>query len=642
MFKGFSARVKYLLWYFLTTNPVFPFIFLLSLSILAIVIAIAAYSIGIFSSNGLSGYGIDEEVDGYIGTIVWAFSHLLDTGIFTENLSAPPALLAFAAVNSVFGLVITSALIGNIVSAMQKGLDDMKSGGIAVHEVDHLIILGWSRNAIHILKVFAELGFRKRVVIMTPCDLEIVRKQLHQAKSRLRGLKPLLLHGQITSADDMARLSAPQSAHIVLLADDSLGKGTSQDAATIKAILQLKAMMPRETKTSFAVELSSMSNLKIARMASSNQYPTLASTEFVSKALVQAARYVGYGEVYRELYSLKNNRFEIFVPPGLADGALFGDVAVGFENAVAIGLTWLNDEGRRVALLNPEPEFDLAEGDELIVLVNGGQSVKYRPGGQALSASVVVERKEKDVLTKVLILGWNEHVADTVREFEAHAVQDLSITIACTVDGDWVANEVEQSLLRGRRTLTLSTCLYKENDPNAIADLSPQDFDLILQMADQTNPAFDADARSAVNMILLGEVAKHNPSIFPPVIAEFLEEDNRQLCIGTPLTDSIVTPQYISMQLAHLVNEPILESIFRELLNAGGVEIAIRPLDAYGNSGSVSFQQLCATARDRNETALGVRLGGVAGVLTLNPAPDLQVDISSDNAVIVLAQQVYG
>ena len=54
-----------------------------------------------------------------------------------------------------------------------------------------------------------------------------------------------------------------------------------------------------------------------------------------SKALVQAARYVGYGEVYRELYSLKNNRFEIFVPPGLADGALFGDVAVGFENAVA-------------------------------------------------------------------------------------------------------------------------------------------------------------------------------------------------------------------------------------------------------------------------------------------------------------------
>ncbi len=642
MFKRLSARTKYLLWYLLTTSPIFPFIFLLALSFLAIAVAVLAYSFGVFSSNTLANYGIDEQVDGYIGTIVWAFSHLLDTGTFTENLSVPPGLLAFAAANSVFGLIITSALIGNIVSAMQKGLDDMKRGGVAVHEIDHLIILGWSRNAIHVLKVFAELGFRRRVVIMTPCDLDHVRKQLNQAKNRIKGMKPLLLHGEITSAEDLARVSAPQSAHIILLADESLGKGTSQDATTIKAIMQLKALMPNHNKTSFAVELTSMSNLSIARSASSNRYPILASTEFVSKALVQAARYVGYGEVYRELYSLTNNRFAIFVPEGLPEGALFGDIAPCFENAVAIGLTWLNDEGRRVALLNPEQEFDLTEGDEFIVLVKGDETVKFRPGKKAPSIPEEPEGKEKKALSKVLMLGWNEHVADTVREFEAHAVQDLSVTIACTTDAQTVESQVERSLAGSRRWVHLATQLINEEDANALAALNPQSFDLIIQMADQTNPEFDADARSAVNMILLADVAKQSPSKFPPVIAEFLDEDNRQLCTGTPLSDSIVTPQYISMQLAHLVNEPILESIFRELLNAGGVEIAIRPLDEYSSSKEIDFSQLSVIARMRNETALGVRKVGLTGQLIMNPDPATRFEVSPDNAVIVLAQQVYG
>ena len=60
-------------------------------------------------------------------------------------------------------------------------------------------------------------------------------------------------------------------------------------------------------------------------------------------------------------------------------------------------------------------------------------------------------------------------------------------------------------------------------------------------------------------MFLLSE-AKVNTSKFPPVIAEFLEEDNIQLCDGTPLSDSIISPQYLSVLLAHLSNEPILDS----------------------------------------------------------------------------------
>lgn len=642
MLRDFFARIKYLLWYMLTTSPTFPFVFLLGLSALAISVALLAYSFGVFSTNALADYGVTKEVDGFVATVVWAFSLILDTGTFTDNLGVPPGLLAFAAANSVFGLIITSAIIGNVVTVMQKGLEEMKRGGVSVKEVGHLVILGWSRNAIHVLKVFAELGFNKRVVIMTPFDLDTVRGELNRAKKRLRGMKPLLLHGQLTSGADLERIAGKDAANVIFLADESLGSAMSQDAATIKAMMHLRSLAEFSNGPSFASEITSLSNLPLARTASQNRYPIIASTEFVSKALVQAARYVGYGAVYQELFSLKNNRFEIYVPEGIPEGALFGDVAQGFTNSVLLGLTWVNSDGRRVAVLNPEPDFDLTEGDELIVLVRGTETPVYHPTeSRVLSDGETISPGRKQ-LKKVLILGWNEHVADTVKQLKAHCVQGVAVTIASTQDPETILERygLEAQIEESRLDLTVE--LLRESDTESVAKLKPCQYDVIIQMADQMNVAFDADAKSAINMFLLAEERTRNDLPFPPVIAEFLDEDNVRLCQGTPLSDAIITPQFLSMQLAHLSNEPILDSIFRELLSAGGVEIALRSIPEFTNRTTIEFSDLKILVSGCNEVALGYREGGVGGNLVINPSPGQKIEVKDNIDVVVLAQQIYG
>ena len=624
----------------LTTSPIFPFVFLLGLTGIAISIALFGYSLGVLSTNSLSEYGVTEELDGFFATIIWSFSLILDTGTFTENLGVSPRLLAFAAINSVFGLIITSAIIGNMVNLMQKGLDEMKRGGISVKEVDHLIILGWSRNAIHVLNVFAELGFSKRVVIMTPLDLNIVRGQLSRAKKKLRGIKPLLLQGRTTSNEDLERVAAGQASNVIFLADESLGNGMSQDAATIKGMMHLHGLIDAKKKPSFASEITSLSNLPIAQTASRNQYPIITSTEFISKAIAQAVRYVGYGAVYRELFSLKNNRFTIFNLGKQTEGRLFGDVAQGFKNGIPLGLTWLNDDGRRVAALNPEPDFDLADGDEIIVLVRGSESIRYEevePKNVNIGEPPTSDRSN---LQKILIIGWNDHVPDTVKELQAHCLQGLSITVASTVDSETVLGEIHERTGMSSG-LDINTGLLLEKDTQALSNLNPHQYDVIIQMADQTNPDFDADAKSAINMFLLSEVKSNNNLKFPPVIAEFLEEDNIQLCDGTPLSDSIISPQYLSVLLAHLSNEPILDSIFRELLSAGGVEIALRPVAQFTDRKSIFFSDLGIIVRSFNETALGYRIGGIGGELILNPSTERVLDLTSTVDIVVLAQQIY-
>ena len=142
-------------------------------------------------------------------------------------------------------------------------------------------------------------------------------------------------------------------------------------------------------------------------------------------------------------------------------------------------------------------------------------------------------------------------------------------------------------------------------------------------------------------MFLLSEAKSKNNLKFPPVIAEFLEEDNIQLCDGTPLSDSIISPQYLSVLLAHLSNEPILDSIFRELLSAGGVEIALRPVAQFTDRKSIFFSDLGIIVRSFNETALGYRIGGIGGELILNPSTERVLDLTSTVDIVVLAQQIY-
>ena len=50
------------------------------------------------------------------------------------------------------------------------------------------------------------------------------------------------------------------------------------------------------------------------------------------------------------------------------EDALFGDVVAQFESGIPIGVSWVEDDGRRAIILNPELDYDLGPGDELVIL----------------------------------------------------------------------------------------------------------------------------------------------------------------------------------------------------------------------------------------------------------------------------------
>ena len=99
-----------------------------------------------------------------------------------------------------------------------------------------------------------------------------------------------------------------------------------------------------------------------------------------------------------------------------------------------------------------------------------------------------------------------------------------------------------------------------------------------------------------------------------------------------------------SMQLTHLARQPVLDKIYRELLGAGGIEIALRPVELYVPlDQECIFADLITATQQVNEIVFGVSTLDSSGVrnLKLNPDNRESFVFQGGDQIAVLAQQVY-
>lgn len=92
----------------------------------------------------------------------------------------------------------------------------------------------------------------------------------------------------------------------------------------------------------------------------------------------------------------------------------------------------------------------------------------------------------------------------------------------------------------------------------------------------------------------------------------------------------------------------MLESIYRELLSAGGTEICLKPASRYVELDKpCTFDDLQYSAQAMMEVALGVRIheptefGNAGTGVQLNPPRDASWRLDPDDSIVVLAQELY-
>ena len=643
---GFK-RLRYFFVVFSTNNGFFPYLLLVGLMVVVVVVGMGAYFFGLMAPESIRAEGIDNSLDaGFIDTFWWSFKHVLDPGAFAKDYGAPISVLVFGVFTTIAGLVITGALIGFIINFIQTGMDELKRGSTVIHEMNHVLILGWNRKVVSILRFFSELRTHQPIVILTNADIDDVNEEIRQERRSFRNVRVVPQHGSPTVAAELKRVNVANSASVVLLAEEQTpGRDQSPDISTIKSLMLLDNIAWEGKKPNIVAEIAEKDNVRVANIAVSARAPIVSSTEFVSKTLVQCARHTGYSRVYSQLFSFDKNEILIHHVEGLS-GELFGNVARRFEKAILLGVSWVQSGAggaRRVAVLNPEPDYDLGEDDELIFLAASRKQLSTpleMTNDEASGASIA--HFENPKMRRVLILGWNENIGQIVEEIDGHANEPVDVAIASGQNAEFFDEYTQRHIAAATRNVQLTHIQEDTATESALRRLEVQKYDVIILVADHSQPGYDPDSRTTLTLLLLRELRGEKGRAFPRVVAEFYDKESHELCRETPLTDAVMSPEFVSMQITHLAREPVLASIYNELLSAGGIEIGLRPIERYVPLRThCSFAQLVRATQNANEIVLGVRIGGIHGELSLNPGSTSRFVFEEGDVAVVLAQEVY-
>jgi hypothetical protein len=284
----------------------------------------------------------------------------------------------------------------------------------------------------------------------------------------------------------------------------------------------------------------------------------------------------------------------------------------------------------------------LTEEDQVIVLRNVNEELEsVELSDQKRWEEPPHRSLHRPNVRNVLILAYNGNIGLIIAELTQHAASDIKVVVAC-------ANaEAAESQVRARYSevlterLTLDFVEFDLAEAWRLETFDVMSFDVVFIVADETDLTVDADSKTIMLLLLLGEIKNNsNEDDFPPVVAELLNAESKLLCEGTPLTDAIVSTEILSIQLAQLVRDPFLDTLYKELLNAGGIEIGLRPIANYVDlSQSVTMNEITKSALRFNEVILGFRRQG--DDVVINPAKDQALTFSESDLLIVLAQQIY-
>ena len=371
---------------------------------IATAVVVAIVSLIVFAAGAANSAGYD------LFDVIWrAILTTIDSGAvgnYTGGAAGPAFLLAMLAV-TFFGILVTSILIGILVTALQSRLEELRKGRSLVVESGHIVILGWSQQ---IFTVISELVIanenqpRNAIVVLADRDKVEMEDEIKARVGRTGRTRVVCRSGSPVDVGDLAIVSLQTSKAIVVLAPES--SDADSDAATIKTILAITNSPDRRPEPYHIVaEVKQPENLDVARMVGRDEAELILVGDLVARIIAQTCRQSGLSVVYTELLDFDGDEIYMSPPPSELVGRAFGDALLSYEDSTIIGILV---EGTRPHL-NPPMATVIGPTDQLIAISRDDDTVKAGSTSAAgVRADLIVAPVERArTPERTLILGWN-------------------------------------------------------------------------------------------------------------------------------------------------------------------------------------------------------------------------------------------
>jgi len=541
-------------------------------------------------------------------------------------------------------IFVITTLIGLLGSGIDGKLQELRKGRSRVIETNHVVILGWSLQIFTLLSelVLANANLpHSCIVILSDMDKvemdDTIKERLGRNRTRI-----VCRTGNTSDIDDLAMVGVQTARSIIVLNPQT----DSSDIQLIKTLLTI-VNLPREEQQLYHIvaQVHSPKTLPIVKLIGGNQVETLLTNDLISRIMVQTCRQSGLSAVYMKLLDFEGNGI-YFQKESALQGKTYGEILLAYANAAVMGIK----QSDGIIYLNPESAKVLQPGDEIILIAEDDNTAQMiGSAAQEINQGAIVTRPFlPPVAEKTLILGWNHHVPQTIKQLDKYVAANSLVTVVAQFPqgSEILANQC-QSLVNQQVT-------YRQGDPTeqeTLESLDIQQYDHLLVLCNEGLHPEQADAQTLVTLLQLRDITDRitsrdvaSQNSFQLIVAEILDVRNQALAQVARPDDFVISEQIISRLLAQVAEQKSLNQVFNYLFSPEQAEVYLKPIGNYVKIGeSVNFSTLVTAARNQGESAIGYRLKVHAGNATknygvvINPHKSNQIAFRESDRLIVVA-----
>ncbi|MEO8382536.1 MAG: potassium transporter TrkA [Acidobacteriota bacterium] len=557
----------------------------------------------------------------------------LDAGTMGGDTGSPLYLLIMLLV-TLGGVFIVGTLIGLISNGVGNQIDELRKGRSMVAEKGHIVILGWNDQ---IFSIIGELILgnenrkNNRIVVMADRDKVGMEDEIRERIDDLKSTKVVCRRGSPIDLGDLNIVNFNAARAIIVLSPEAEGA----DAEVIKSILAVTNHPKRRAeKFHIVAEIKESKNMEPARLVGRDEAQLIETGDVIARVIAQTCRQTGLSTVYTELLDYGGDEIYFKEVPAL-EGKTFSDGLVAFETAALIGVR--TREGS--VLLNPPMDQVFRSGDQVIVIAQDADSIHAVKLQSNIDATLLAQQAATQAATeKTLILGWNARAPIIVRELDGYVAPGSLLTI--------VADDADVDLQVVVKNQTVEIRKGDTTDRATLEAINPEQYQHIIVLCySDTMDVQKADARTLVTLLHLRDIETKSGANKYAIVTEMLDVRNRELAEITQADDFIVSGKLTSLLVAQVTENKDLRAVFDDIFDSDGSEIYLKPAsDFVALDRPMSYLHVVESARQRGAVAIGFRLAAQSADasngygVSVNPAKSRQVTFTSDDRVIVIAE----
>jgi hypothetical protein len=592
---------------------------------------------------------------GFLGSVYITFLELTDPGNMAQDIYSGPAFKFYAVIAGLAGIVMLSALIAFITTAMDQKIYQLRRGRSKVIEANHTLILGWNEQ--RIIEILRELILANEsekdacVVILADKDKEEMDDVLRLRIRRLGTTRVVTRSGDVSSLTNLDMVSLGACSSVIILAEcedtDNDERKASSDAKAIQTVLATMGNEIENDEFNVVVEIFNPTHREVVRSSFPDHVKTVNTSNILAKLLVQTSRSVGLSLVYNEILSFDGCELH-FYDAEWGD-LTFGELGYRFPDGVPLGIR--NADG--VITINPDPHRTLEPTDEIVIVADDDSTIELQDQPVAFPAEheLSVLRQEQRI-ERELMIGWSFKSPAIILEFADYITAGSQIHVLLknpTASQVAAIESLNAALPLIEVELIRKDCLNIED----LMSVKPFEYDNIFILAGNSSElsrvdAARVDSENIVALLLLRRIFSQYPneSQKTKLITEILDSQNDALVARAGVQDVIISNRLVSMIMAQISESRDIEKVYENIFQDGGSEIYLKPANLYFATlpMEVSFADMMGIAQKRGEICIGVKTSALENDkdsnngITLIPEKNTIYNLQRDDRLVVVAE----